>query len=208
VSGPWPESDITLVRRMLEGHASAFDDFFETAYPAVYRFALTRLGFDHDAAADVAQATICKAIRKLGTFRGEAALLTWLCTFCRHELYAYRRQHGTERRVELAEDDPEIRAALESLSMPGSEDLDAALDRDKVASLVKRALDYLPLHYSNALEWKYVDGMSVREIGGRLGLGPKAAESLLTRARHAFREAFQAIASAAPGLNRREETTP
>ena len=155
---------MALVRRMLHGDASAFDDFFETAYPALYRFALTRLEFDGDAAADVAQATICKAIRKLGTFRGEAALLTWLYTFCRHELYVYRREHGPDRRVELAEDDPEIRAALESLSAPSAEDLDASLDRHKVASLVKRALDYLPAHYSNALEWKYVDGVSVREL--------------------------------------------
>ena len=156
---------------MLQGDASAFDDFFETAYPALYRFALTRLGFDRDAAGDVAQAAICKAIRKLRTFRGEAALLTWLYTFCRHELYAYRRQHGPISASSWRRTIRRFGRRSSRCSAPSSEDLDASLDRHKIASLVQRALDYLPPHYSNALEWKYVDEMSVREIGGRMGLG-------------------------------------
>ena len=55
---------------MLDGEESAFEAFFEATYPVLYRFALVRLGFDRDAAGDVAQAAICKAIGKLRTFRG------------------------------------------------------------------------------------------------------------------------------------------
>ena len=43
---------------------------------------------------------------------------------------------------------------------------------------------------SGALEWKYAAGLSVREIAERLEISEKAAESLLTRARVVFREAF------------------
>jgi DNA-directed RNA polymerase specialized sigma24 family protein len=71
-----PTSDIERVRRMLAGDEEAFEQFFADAYPALYRFALVRLAFDRDAAAEVPQATVCKAIGKLHTFRGEAALLT------------------------------------------------------------------------------------------------------------------------------------
>ena len=100
---------------MLDGEEAAFEAFFNAVYPALYRFALARLGFDEDAADEVAQAAICKAIAKLHTFRGEAALLTWVCTFCRREIYAYGKRHADHPHVELAEDEPEIRAALESL---------------------------------------------------------------------------------------------
>ena len=93
----------------------------------MYRFALPRLDHDQDAAGEVAQAAICKAIGKLHTYRGEAALLTWLCTFCRHELYAYGKRHQRHLRVELLEDDPEIRAALESLRASAADDLAASL---------------------------------------------------------------------------------
>ena len=40
--------------------------------------------------------------------------------------------------------------------------------------------------------------MSVREIAGRLGVGYKAAESILTRARAAFRDGFAIVAGSWP----------
>ena len=123
--------DLALVRRMLDGDEAAFESFFNAVYPALYRFALARLGSDEDAADEVAQAAICKAIAKLHTFRGEAALLTWVCTFCRHEIYAYCKRHAEHPHVELAEDEPEIRAALESLRAATVDDPDASLDRDQ-----------------------------------------------------------------------------
>jgi RNA polymerase sigma-70 factor, ECF subfamily len=193
------ETDLELVGRMIRGDEAAFERFFDATYPALYRFALARLDFDRDAAAEVAQATICKAIRKLHTFRGEAALLTWLNTFCRRELYAFTTRHHTRVEVMLTDDDPEVRAALESLRTSDEDDLDAALDRTKIAVLVQRVLDHLPPHYADALEWKYIDEASVREIGQRLGIGAKAAESLLCRARRAFRDAFRTVVQAWPG---------
>lgn len=107
---------------MLDGEESAFDQFFRESFPGIYRFALARRGNDADAAEEVAQATLCAAISKLHTYRGEAALFTWLCTFCRHELSAYfRRAKRRPPTVDLVEDDPEVAAALESLSAIGEE---------------------------------------------------------------------------------------
>ena len=185
--------DRGLVRRMLAGDERAFDEFFEGYFPGLYRFAMTRLNHNEDAAEEVAQATICKAITKLATYRGEAALFTWLCTFCRHEISAYyKRNKMRARHVDLIEDTPEIRAALESSSgmLDGPE---AALDRAEIGRLVQVALDQLPSHYGSALEWKYLEGLSVKEIATRLRLSPKAAESLLTRAREAFRDGFTTL---------------
>ena len=79
-------SDKRLAERMLAGDEQAFEDFFGWHFPRLYRFALKRLGHNHDEAEEVAQATLCRAIDKLKTYRGEAPLFTWLCTFCRHEI--------------------------------------------------------------------------------------------------------------------------
>lgn len=189
-------SDHGLVRRMLAGDESAFDEFFDGNFPGLYRFALTRLDRDEDAAEEVAQATICKAITKLATYRGEAALFTWLCTFCRHEISAFcKRNHLNTRHVDLIEDTPEVRAALESSGMlladPAQE-----FDRAEIGRLVQVALDRLPVNYGKALEWKYLEGLSVAEIASRLRLSPKAAESILTRARAAFRDCFASLTRA------------
>jgi RNA polymerase sigma-70 factor (ECF subfamily) len=81
-------------------------------------------------------------------------------------------------------------AVLEALSTIGPEDPETTLRRRELSSLVQRTLDHLPSRYGDVLEWKYIQGLSVSEIADRLGLGYKAAESLLTRARAAFRDAF------------------
>ncbi len=187
-------SDRRLARRMLRGEEEAFEEFFERHFPGLYRFARTRLGGDADAAEEVAQVTLCKGIGKLATYRGEATLFTWLCTFCRHEISAwYRRRGRTAPGIDLIEEIPEVRAALESLSSTWGEGPDRALGRKEIGRLVQVTLDSLPSHYGDALEWKYLDELPVREIALRLGVSPKAAESLLTRARGAFREAFSVL---------------
>jgi len=183
--------DTTLVRRMLSGEQRAFDEFFGATFPGLFRFALARLDGDDDAAEEVVQKALCRAIAKLPSYRGEAALFTWLCTFCRHEIFDHCRRRGRQP-LELAEDDAEVAAALDSLHArePGPEDL---LGREETARLVHATLDRLPFGYANALEWKYVEGLPVRDIAERLAISPKAAESLLTRARNAFRDGFATI---------------
>jgi RNA polymerase sigma-70 factor (ECF subfamily) len=185
--------DRQLARRLSSGEERAFDEFFDGHFPGLFRFALARLDGDEDAAEEVAQATICKAIAKIGTYRGEAALFTWLCAFCRHEIAAsYRSRGRAAAQVDLIEDNPQVRAALESLGA-AYDAPDEALARTEIGRLVQVALDRLPAKYGHALEWKYVEGLSVREIAARLELSPKAAESLLTRAREAFRDGFAAL---------------
>jgi RNA polymerase sigma-70 factor (ECF subfamily) len=68
-----------------------------------------------------------------------------------------------------------------------------SLDRAETARLVRSLLDRLPSRYGDVLEWKYVEGLSVDEIGAELGIGHTAAQSLLARARVAFREALETV---------------
>ncbi|MCK7524268.1 MAG: RNA polymerase sigma factor [Ignavibacteriales bacterium] len=139
-----------------------------------------------DAAKDVVQATLIKAMRKLGDCRGEAALFTWLCQICRRADRRPRalRSVGTPTKVVLIEDSDEVRAALESIEAPATDDpLHGAAIAPNSKRLVHAVLDRLPSRYGEALEWKYVEGRSVEEIGDRLGIGHTAAQSLLARAR-------------------------
>jgi RNA polymerase sigma-70 factor (ECF subfamily) len=194
--------DQELVGRLLRGDARAFDQFFNEYYPKLFRFAKRRLPNDLAAAEDVAQATLCRALGSLQTFRGEAALMTWLCTLCRRELGArWQDVRPFSTAPALIEDDPEVRAALESLLAAESADPLLAAGRAEVQESICAALDYLPAPYADILEWKYVRDLSVAEIAGRLGRSVKATESLLTRAREAFREAFTLLRGGAPGVS-------
>jgi RNA polymerase sigma-70 factor (ECF subfamily) len=182
--------DRELVDRLLRGDPRAFDAFFNEYYPKLYRFVKRRVP-DAALAEDVAQGTLCRALESLRGFRGEAALFTWLCTLCRRELSLRCSERlPAAATTRLAEDDPEVRAALESLVAHESSDPLLIADRDQLGQAIRVALDYLPAPYGDILEWKYLRDMSIVEIARRLGRSPKATESLLTRARESFRETF------------------
>jgi RNA polymerase sigma-70 factor, ECF subfamily len=182
--------DLDLARRLRSGDESAFEEFFAEYFPRLYRFARVRLGGDDDAAEEVAQTTLIKVLAKVGTYRGDAALFTWSCSFCRHEIAAWFERTAKASRVSLADDSAETRAVLDAVAVLSRDDPEREYERRELSRLVHATLDHLPGKYSDALVWRYFDGTPVEEIGRRLGLGYKAAESLLTRARQAFRDGF------------------
>lgn len=185
-------ADRQLIRRMLAGDERAYEAFFNDYFPRLYRFALPRLNGDVEATRDVVQATLAKAMRKMADFRGESGLFTWVCQICRREAVDHiRARRRRTRHVVLIDDLPDVRRAIEAVEAPEQYDLARAHGRGEVASLVRSILDRLPSNYGDALEWKYMEGRSVEEIGGRLGIGTTAAQSLLARARLAFREALE-----------------
>jgi len=167
---------------MLAGEEDAFETFGERYFTAVYRFTFARLDGDRDLTREIVQTAMTKALSRLDTYRGDAALLTWLCACCRNEiLMHFRRRRSAPADVELVEE-----------PASGFDPEDQLLEREK-AHRVHMALDVLPANYSQALQWKYLDRLSVNEIAWRLGMGPKAAESLLTRARQAFRTLYESL---------------
>jgi RNA polymerase sigma-70 factor (ECF subfamily) len=186
--------DKRLVKQLLEGDERAFDRFFEENFARLYRFALVRLSDDPDAAREVAQVSLTRAVRKLSTYRGESALFTWLCAICRNETSNWLRQQMRLReRVVLTEDIPEVRAAVDSFQAPVDDGPDAGYERIERIRLIQVALDQLPAKYGDVLEWKYVEGRSVKEISEQLKIGQEATQSLLARAKRAFREVYATL---------------
>ena len=192
--------DRAVARRILGGDEGAFQDLFDRFFPRLYRFVLARIGHDPDTARDIVQQTVCNAIAQLDSYRGEAALYTWFCQICRNVLADHFRSKGRAGNVTLIEDHPDARAILESLAAPVSDEPETGVWRDQLHRIVEATLDSLPGRYGEVLEWKYIDGLSVAEIATRLHVGAKAAESLLTRAREAFRDAIVELFGAADDL--------
>jgi len=186
--------DKNLVKQMLAGDQRAFDSFFNDNFARLYRFAVTRMPDDPEGSREVVQVVLTKAIRKLHTFRGEAALFTWLCAICRNEISDWLAKQGRDRqRIVLIEDHPEIQAAVDSFHAPPSMCPEQNLHRAELVRLIQVALDRLPPKYGDVLEWKYVEGYSVREIAGRLGIGNEATQSLLARAKRAFSDVYGSL---------------
>jgi RNA polymerase sigma-70 factor (ECF subfamily) len=186
--------DLALVERMLAGDEKAFETFGERYSRALWRFTVGRLAGDRERTAEIVQTTLVKALAKIETYRGEASLLTWLCACCRNEvLMHFRSRRRAPQEVEVGEG---IEPAA-GVSVASPIDGEAALLTRERALRVHLVLDTLPAEYARALEWKYVENLSVRDIATRFERSEKSVESLLARSRDAFRRSWDAFT--APG---------
>ena len=88
--------DKQLAKRLLAADERAFNRFFDDNFSRLYRFALARLPHDQEAARDVVQCALSKGLRKIGSYRGESALFTWLCVICRHEISDWWRKNSPD----------------------------------------------------------------------------------------------------------------
>jgi RNA polymerase sigma-70 factor (ECF subfamily) len=189
--------DKQLANRLLSGDEAAFARYFDENYARLYRFSLVRLNGDSNAAEDLAQATLAKALQKMHLFRAESALFTWLCAICRNEMVDWLRKEGRQREhVVLIEDFPDIAAAVDTISSPATDSPERNYQRVEASRLIQVALDRLPPHYGDVLEWKYIEGYSVKEIAARLEIGHEATQSLIARAKRAFADVYTTLIEA------------
>ncbi len=188
------EADRRRARALIDGEVAAFDAFFGEYFPRLYRFILPRVGGSVEDAQDICQETLLRALRRMSGYRGEAALFSWVCQIARNQLADYWQQrHREHAHVVFAEDDPTVQAVLAGLQASESDSPERHRYYAELGRAVQATLDNLPGRFGDALEWKYLDGLSVVDIAQRLGVSTAAAQSLLQRARVAFREAFSAI---------------
>lgn len=187
------EDDRQLVARLLAGDERAFKEFFDEYFDRLYRFAMSRTRGDAGFAEEAAQRALIRAVRRLDGFRGESSLFTWLARICRNELADMGEiaARDSARNVSL---DGSEHVRLEAESVAARSDAGPGQERDAAdtARLVREVLDELPGRYGEVLEWKYFEDLGVDEIARRLRTTFPAAQSMLQRARGAFRSALEA----------------
>ena len=186
-------SDLALRDRILAGDRDAAQYLFQAHLDGLYEFAHYRLGGDRAQAEDVVQDTFLVAFEGLQGFDGRSSLHTWLCGIAKNKIRTQRRKRRPLALEDaLSESDGEIDAILARVA---SEPLpDWILEQRETRELVGATLSSLPPDYRRALIGKYVEGLSVAQIGRGLAKSEKATESMLTRARLAFANVFELIA--------------
>lgn len=184
-------NDKQLVERLLAGDERAFRGFFDEYFDRLYRFALSRTRGDTHLAEEAAQRALCRAVRRLDSYRGEAALFTWLVQICRNELADLFEATAREASRTVSIDSSErVRAVAERVAGDSASDPAHARQTDDAGLVVRQVLDNLPGRYAEVLEWKYLDDLPTQDIAQRLGTTFEAAQSTLQRARGAFRSAL------------------
>ena len=171
----WREQGLRCA--VLAGDEQAWRTWYDEAYAELYRYVLWRCGGLRDRTDEVVQDAWLTAVRRVRTFDPEAGPFSaWLRGIAANLLRnAFRRQRRRGRTEVLG---PEIART------------DGTLEQRLRAESVARALGDLPARYEAVLRAKYLEGQSVAAIAAASGDTPKAVESLLSRARQAFRDAY------------------
>ncbi len=132
-------------------------------------------------------------------FADAAGLRNYLTTIALNKLRDHwRREGGTRRRQAAFRSREEADAWLESLPSAQGDPAGAALDEEeakRVERTVALAMERLPERRRLALELKFAKNLDNGEIAAKLGLGIKAVESLLFRAKAQFRKEFAILAA-------------
>lgn len=185
------KTDSYWLKKIRSRNTRDFNEFFEHFFPRLYRFAMARVR-EPLLAEEAVQEAMSKAVLKIDTYLGEAALFTWLCTFTRHEIGRLLKRESRHLGELVPWDNETVTAALESLEVLAVDGPGNALEKFQLAQKVRLAMSSLPGHYADVLEWRYLLGHSIPEIAEKLNKSYKATESLLSRSRNVFRDAFLA----------------
>lgn len=169
--------DRELIGRVLAGDPGAERALYDAHVGRVFRLAY-RMAGDLDRTQDYVQETFIRAFQRLGEFRGESALSTWLCSIAISiTLNGLRRTRRAKER-ELPLDDAHGVGVT-----PRDADPDL---KDRLS----RAIDDLPQGYRTVFVMHEVEGYTHEEIADALGVQPGTSKAQLFRARARLREAL------------------
>jgi RNA polymerase sigma-70 factor (ECF subfamily) len=185
------ERDRLLRAAVLAGDQRAWQAWYEEAYDPLLRYVHWRSGSLEDLTEEVVQETWLVAVRRVRAFDPrQGSFLAWLRGIAAHVLRNRLRRRRREKGKEKGTGSVFVRESGTCPPFRGSPH--AEIVRRERAERIAGVLADLPEHYEAVLRAKYLDGASVAEIADASGQTPKAVESLLTRARQAFREKYQA----------------
>jgi RNA polymerase sigma-70 factor (ECF subfamily) len=162
---------------------------YEQYAPWVSRIARRLLGNDADAD-DVTQDVFVQVVRKLPSFRGEAAFPTWLYRVTVNAAQSYRRNRATRRMRGLPEFSDDVRAedGRQASVRYWLTDPEKRVSDQERHRLLETAIARLPEIYRQVYVLAYVKELPSTKIAGMLGLTLAAVKSRLHRAQLLMRK--------------------
>lgn len=174
--------DQTLIDRILRGDPNAERALYDTYVERVYRLAYRMTG-EEGMAQEYTQDTFVRAFERLGSFRGEAALSTWLhritMSVVLNGLRKVRRLRGRETDLDAARQVSQMR--------PSSDPM--------LRERLHLAIDALSDDHRAVVVMHDVEGLKHQEIASILDIPVGTSKARLSRARAALREHLGPLAT-------------
>src|SRR5215210_6731990 len=193
--------DRQLIARLQAGDDTAVQELAERYGSRIFQLALRHMKNREDAE-EVTQDVLMKVVRKVGSFRGDAALSSWIYRITFNTAMSRLRNSRLARAAEQERDRTEAaqhggdegprepRQTVDWSHMPDEE-----LLRAELRQVVAAALDELPEIYRAPVVLRDIQGLSTEEASTRLHLKDQTLKSRLHRGRLMLRERLRMFAT-------------
>ena len=184
------DPDVRLMLRVRDGDVAAFTELERTYRTRVLGWFCRRLG-DRSEAEDLTQEVFLRLYRARGAYQPRACFATWVFhitqNVARNALRSRRRRPCV--RLETAAEPGMVETLLPDRAEPPSR----PLERDELAGVVRAAVAALAGRQRAAVVLHQFEDRTYNEVAAELDMTPKAAKSLLYRARNQLRQVLAAF---------------
>ena len=180
-----PQND-QLLSRLQSGDERALAELADAYGTKIYQLAFRYLRNKEDAE-EVTQDVLFKVYRKVGEFRGDAALSSWIyritfnAAMSRVRTAQFQRSQEDDRQI--ASDDGESSSASQPDIADWSNMADERVLRSQLRRRVLRAILALPVIYRAPVMLRDIQGMSTEEASAMLRVKDQTLKSRLHRGR-------------------------
>ena len=181
-----------LLQRLQQGDEQAMFDLADAFGTKIYQLAFRYLR-NHEDAEEVMQDVLFKVHRKVGEFRGDAALSSWIfritfnAAMSRLRSPSYQRAQDEQRTPISLDGDDAVAASLRDVA-DWSNMADEHLLRSQLRRRLMRAVLALPAIYRAPVMLRDLQGMSTEEASAMLRVKDQTLKSRLHRGRLILRK--------------------
>lgn len=172
-----------LVTRILRGDAQAVEEFYNHFHPKITRYLGNRLPQSEDIEA-FTHDIFLEAIDALPLFENKSSLTTWLYKIAHNKLVDWYRKKKIN--ALLLSQLPFLEIVAQEVYQP-----EFQFEKNKLRDKIEYTLRSLSSKYREILRLHYEEQKSLKEIALIMDISPKAAESLLFRARQQFKKTYE-----------------
>ena len=182
--GDVKNADLDLVSRIRSGDGSAFEELYRQHSTRLYNLAYRMTGGPSEAE-DLLQDIFLLVHRKVGSFRGDSSLGTWLYRLAMNHCLDVLRSRQTRmgQQTDSLDDEGAAEVANGPFDLHGKQAIGAVNRMD-----LERAIDTLPPACRAAFLLHDVEGFGHEEVGSILGISEGTSKSQVHKARLRIRQ--------------------
>ena len=179
-------NDAELVQQIINGNSNAFR-FLVAKHQRLVLHVVGRIVQRQEDVEDICQEVFMKVYSKIGHFRGDAKLSTWIARIAYNTSISHIRKE--DRGEHSYDENPKLVAAETDESAAHH-----PVEKEEIKRYLMQKIEELPVQYRTVLTLFHLEEFSYREIEEITGMPEGTIKSYLSRARNILKEKLEKLA--------------